>query len=438
MRTRITGCTLVPGVEDEAHITFVQNAQIQVDGHLIAYAGAADQAPPFEADQEIDGSGCICMPGLVNLHTHTPMTFLRSAGADLTLDNWLNQVIFKLEAQWEPELIRTATDLGCMEMLRFGTTSFCDMYMFTEKIVRAVRDNGMRALIGHGVVDTDGSCKDLDEGVELAKHWNRACDDRIRVSIAPHAEYTSTPELIKAAASAAIDMQVPFHIHVSETKAEHEGCIQRRGKTPIQYLEACGALDANVIAAHCVWLSDADIDLVAKYGVTIAHNPVSNLKLASGIAPIAKMLSRGCKVAIGTDSVASNDNLNLWEEIKLMPLLQKGTTLDPTVVSPARVLAAATSVGAKAIGYTNLGLLKKGYIADLILVNTNTPHMTPNEHLESNLVYALQGSDVALTMVDGKVLYRNGEYTTIDEKAVLRDVKEGAAGMYNRFRAMNA
>lgn len=437
MRTRIFGCTLVPGVDGEAHIPFIPKAEVHVDGNLISYAGPTEYAPAIQADQAIDASGCLCMPGLVNLHTHTPMTFLRSAGADLTLDDWLNQVIFKLEAQWDPGLIRTATDLGCMEMLRFGTTSFCDMYMFTDSIVEAVRDNGMRALIGYGLVDSDGSCKDLKVGVKLAKEWNRACGDRIRVSIAPHAEYTSTPMLIKSAAMAAIDMDLPFHIHVSETRAEHEGCIRRRGVTPMQYLKSLGALDAKVIAAHCVWLSGEDIELAAKHRVTIAHNPVSNLKLASGVAPVADMLRRGCSVALGTDGVASNDNLNLWEEIKLMPLLQKGMTLDPTVITPAQTLAAATSVGAKALGYDNLGLLKEGYIADLILVNIHTPHMTPNIHPESNLVYSLQGSDVTMTMVDGKVLYRNGEFLTIDCEAVLRAANEGANAMYRRFHAAN-
>ena len=437
MRTRISNCIVVPGVDGESHIPFIVNAEVQIDGDLIVYAGETIDAPEFEAEHEIDATGHICMPGLVNLHTHTPMTFLRSAGADLTLDDWLNQVIFKLEAQWEPEFIRTATDLGCMEMLRFGTTSFCDMYMFTDSIVKAVRDIGMRAMIGHGVVDKDGSCKDLAEGIELAKKWNRTCNDRIRVSIAPHAEYTTTPQLLQAAARAAIDFDIPLHIHVSETKAEHEGCLQRRGATPLQYLQSLGVLDAKVIAAHCVWFSQEDIEIAAKHNVTIVHNPVSNLKLASGIAPVAAMIQKGCNVALGTDSVASNDNLNLWEELKLMPLLQKGTTLDPTVISPAQALAAATTVGAKAMGYSNLGLLKQGYIADLILVNIKTPHMTPNIHPESNLIYALQGSDVTLTMVDGKVLYRDGHYETIDAEAVLNAANRGATEMYQRFDAAN-
>jgi len=437
LRTRITNCTLIPGVETEEHIPFIPNAEVQVDGSLIAYAGPADHAPAFAADQVIDATDRICMPGLINLHTHTPMTLLRSAGADLTLDDWLNQVIFKLEAQWDHSLIRTATDLGCMEMLRFGTTSFCDMYMYTDTIVKSVQENGMRALIGYGLIDTDGSCKDLEIGIQLARDWNHCCNDRIRIAIAPHAEYTSTPELMKAAAKAAIEMKLPFHVHVSETMAEHEGCIARRGMTPLKYLESCGALKAGVIAAHCVWFSDEDIKLAQQYGVTIAHNPVSNLKLASGIAPVAAMLKQGCKVALGTDGVASNDNLNLWEEIKLMPLLQKGATLDPTVVTPAQTLAAATSVGAKAMGFENLGLIKEGYIADLILINSKTPHMTPSIHLESNLIYALQGSDVTLTMVDGKVLYRDGEYLTIDAEKTLREAKTGAEDMYRRYHELN-
>ena len=207
--------------------------------------------------------------------------------------------------------------------------------------------------------------------------------------------------------------------------------------TPMRYLESLGVLNTKVIAAHCVWLTDDDIALAAKHKVTIVHNPVSNLKLASGIAPIAKMIDKGCTVALGTDSVASNDNLNLWEEIKLMPLLQKGTTLDPTVISPAQALAAATSVGAKALGYSNLGMLKEGYIADLILVNIDTPYMTPNMHPESNLIYSLQGSDVTLTMVDGKVLYRGGEYLTMDAKAVMQSAREGAKDMYARYHAAN-
>ena len=433
MRTRIINVTLTPGAVGEAKIPFIENAAVQINGNIIAYAGAMVSASAFHADETIDGSGCLCMPGLVNLHTHTPMTFLRSVGADLTLDNWLHQAIFPLEKQWDEDLIRAATDLGCMEMLRFGTTSFNDMYFYTNAMAETIRDNGMRALLGHGIVDFDESCADMAEGVAMAEKWNHACNDRIRFSLAPHSEGATTPKLIRKVSGTAKQMGLPIHIHVSETDFDLQGCLQRRGMTPPAYLEAMGILDSPVIAAHCVWFNDADIEIFRKHGVTIAHNPISNLKLASGVAPIAKMLKAGCNVALGTDGVASNNSLNLWEEIKLMPMLQKGTTLDPTVVSPAQTLAAATSVGAKAMGYDNLGLLKEGYLADLILLDLNTPNMTPAIDLESNLIYAAQGGDVCLTMVDGKVLYRDGKYLTLNQTDVLKRAQAGALTMRRRL-----
>ena len=435
MRTRITHTTLTPGTTGEAPIQFITDAEVQVDGNRIIYAGATKDAPHFEADQMINGAGCLCMPGLINLHTHTPMTYLRSAGSDLVLDDWLHQAIFPLEKQWDDDLIHSATDLGCMEMLRFGTTSFNDMYFHTNVMAEAIRDNGMRALLGHGIIDFDGSCADMAEGVAMAEKWNHACDDRIRFSLAPHSEGATTPTLLQKVVKTAKQMGLPIHIHVSETDADRKGSLARRGLTPPSYLEKLGVLDLPVIAAHCVWFDDTDIEIFRKHGVTVAHNPISNLKLASGVAPIAKMLKAGCKVALGTDGVASNNNLNLWEEIKLMPMLQKGVTLDPTVVSPAQTLAAATVVGARALGYDDLGLLREGYLADLILLDLNTPQMTPATDLESNLIYAAQGSDVLMTMVDGKVLYHNGEFTTLNRDDVLRRGQAGAQTMKRRLDA---
>lgn len=227
---------------------------------------------------------------------------------------------------------------------------------------------------------------------------------------------------------------MPIHIHVSETKLDFDGSLQRRGLTPPQYLEKLGLMEHSVLAAHCVWLTDEDIELLARRGVTVLHNPISNLKLASGIAPVARMLKAGCRITLGTDGVASNNNLNLWEEIKLMPMLQKGNTLDPTVVSPAQTIAAATSAGAKAMGYEDLGLIRPGYLADLILLDLSGAHMCPCNDLESNLVYSAQGSDVALTMVNGKVLYRDGEYTTLDPRLVLERAKKQAEALLDRRR----
>jgi len=438
MRTRMTNIILTPGATGESHITFIPNAEVQIDGNLIVYAGSAAHAPRFEADETIDGAGCLCMPGLVNLHTHTPMTYLRSAGADLALDDWLNKAIFPLEKQWDEDLIRSATDLGCMEMLRFGTTSFNDMYFHTGIMAEALRDNGMRATLGHGIVDFDESCADMVEGVAMAEKWNHACDDRIRFSLAPHSEGATTPVLLRKVAQTAKQLNVRIHIHVSETDFDLQGCLRRRGLTPPAYLEQLGVLDVPVIAAHCVWFSDADIEIFRRHGCVIAHNPVSNLKLASGVAPISKMLAAGCHVALGTDGVASNNNLNLWEELKLMPMLQKGVTLNPTVVSPAQTLAAATVEGARAMGYDHLGLLEKGYLADLILLDLNVPNMLPAIDLESNLIYAAQGSDVRLTMVNGKVLYRDGKFTTLNREGLLQKARDGAETMRRRMEASGA
>jgi len=432
MRTRITNITMTPGVTNEAHIPFVYDAEILIDDSIIVYAGKRENAPAFEADEMIDGNGALAMPGLCNMHTHTPMTLLRSIGSDLPLDRWLNEAIFPVEKHLTDDAVRAGTDLGIMEMLRYGTTSFNDMYMHMDMEAEAVRDSGMRALLGHGVVDFDESCSDLLPNIALIEKWNHAADDRIRVALAPHSEGATTQKVLEQIHDAAETYKVPVHIHVSETKLDFDGSMERRGLTPPQYLDKLGLLDYPVLAAHCVWFTDEDIELFARKGAVILHNPVSNLKLASGVAPIAKMLKAGCKVALGTDGVASNNNLNLWEEIKLMPMLQKGVTLDPTVVSPAQTIAAATSVGAKALGYENLGLLKEGYLADLILLDMSGAHMTPCNDLESNLVYSAQGSDVTMTMVHGKVLYRNGEFTTLDAKLVMERARKEAALLLER------
>jgi len=435
MRTRITNIVMTPGVSGEEHIPFIEDAEILIQDQTIVYAGKRAEAPAFEADETIDGEGALAMPGLCNMHTHTPMTLLRSIGSDLPLDRWLHEAIFPVEKHLTDDAVRAGSDLGILEMLRFGTTSFNDMYMHMDMEAEAVRDSGMRALLGHGIVDFDESCNDLLPNLDLIEKWNHAADDRIRVALAPHSEGATTQVLMEKVRDAAEKYQVPVHVHVSETKLDFDGSIERRGLTPPQYLDKLGITKYPILAAHCVWFTDEDIELFARCGAVVLHNPISNLKLASGVAPIAKMLKAGVKVAIGTDGVASNNNLNLWEEIKLMPMLQKGTMLDPTVVSPAQTIAAATSVGAKALGYDNLGLLKEGYLADLILIRIDDAHMVPCHDMESNLVYSAQGSDVCLTMVNGKVLYRNGVFTTLDEKLVKARAAKEAALLMERAEA---
>lgn len=433
MRTRLTNLVLMPGVSDEAHIPFVEDAEILIDGQWIVYAGRRSDAPAFEADETIDAQGALAMPGLCNLHTHTPMSLLRSIGGELPLDRWLNDVIFPVEKNLTDDTVRAGSDLGILEMLRFGTTSFNDMYMHMEQEAEAVRDSGMRALLGHGIVDFDESCADLVPNLTLIEKWNHAADDRVRISLAPHSEGATTAKLLRKVYEVSERFDVPVHIHVSETKPDVDGCLARHGLTPPQYLHSLGLTQRPLLAAHCVWMTDEDIELFASCGAVVLHNPISNLKLASGIAPIAKMLRAGCKVALGTDGVASNNNLNLWEEIKLMPMLQKGVNLDAAVVSPAQAIAAATSVGAQALGYEKLGFLKPGYLADLILIRTDEIHAHPCNDRESNLVYATQGSDVCLTMVNGRVLYRDGRYMTLDPKLVIDRAHRQASYLLERM-----
>ena len=435
MRTRITHIWMTPGVvAGDKKIPFIQDAEILIDGNRIVYAGKRDEAPTFEAEQVIEGKGALAMPGLCNLHTHTPMTLFRSIGADLPLDRWLQEAIWPLEKFLTDDAVRAGTDLGTLEMLRYGTTSFNDMYFRMDRMAESVQESGMRAMLGHGVVDFDESCSDLLPGIAFAEKWNGAANDRIHVNLAPHSEGATTRKVMERTVEEARRLNVAIHIHVSETKEDRDGSVQRRGKTPPQYLDELGMLDGPLLAAHCVWMDDEDIRLFAEKGTYIVHNPISNLKLASGVAPIAKMLAAGCKVALGTDGVASNNNLNLWEEIKLMPMLQKGTTLDPTVVSPAQVLAAATSTGAEALGYYDLGLLKPGYLADIILVDTTGCNCCPWNDPESDLIYSINGGDVTMTMVDGRVLYQEGRYFTLDPKAVMECARKENELIFEKAR----
>ena len=431
MRIRITNVLLMPGVTNEAHIPFIPDAEVLVDGSRIAYAGPRCEAPSFEAAEVIDGEGMLAMPGLCNMHTHTPMTLLRSIGSDLTLDRWLNEAIFPVEKHLTDEAVRAGSDLGIMEMLRFGTTSFNDMYMHMDMEAEAVRDSGMRALLGHGVVDFDESCADLAPNIALIEKWNHAADDRIRVSLAPHSEGATTEKLLLKVREAAETYHVPIHIHVSETKLDFDGSLQRRGLTPPQYLEKLGLMEHSMLAAHCVWVTDEDIELLARRGVTVLHNPISNLKLASGIAPVARMLKAGCRITLGTDGVASNNNLNMLEELHLCSVVHNGYNQDPTIMNPNDTVKMATLNGAKIQGRTDCGGIKVGNRADIIALDFDKPHLLPAFDPLAMLCYSAQGSDVCMTMVDGRILYENGEFLTMDKDRIYHDVKKALKHLYS-------
>ncbi|NMD38200.1 MAG: amidohydrolase, partial [Christensenellaceae bacterium] len=428
-KTKISNIVLCPGVDEETNIPFIYDAEIQIVDNTIVYAGKKELAPNFDFDEEIDGKGNLAMPGMINLHTHTPMTLLRSIGGNYNLEDWLNKAIFPREKKLSNESVAAGTKLGIMEMLRYGTTCYCDMYMFMDAQAKVVESSGMRAALSYGMTDFNGKCEDFEEGLRFAEAWNNKADGRITTCLAPHSTYLVSEKLLELSAEYAKKLNIPIHTHVSETQTELANVLDRFGLTPSQMLDKTGILDCNVIAAHCVWLTDEDFYLVSRKNFTVAHNPISNLKLASGIANSKKMLDMGIPVGLGTDGVASNNNLNLWEELKAFPLLQKGKHLDPVLISPAQALKAVGLNGAKALGYNNLGLIKEGYLADIILVSLNTVNTCPQLDLEQDLIYAMQGSDVLMTMVNGKVLYKDGQYTKFNTKDVLLEAKEAAKSL---------
>lgn len=393
-----------------------KDAFIGVKDGKIAYIGT--EKPEEDFGEVYNGKHGLMMSGFVNAHSHAPMTLLRGYGENLPLDRWLNEKIFPFEDKLTDNAIAASTTLACAEMIRFGTVSFSDMYFFSQTMAKSILDSGMKCNLSRGLtVFSDQDYEQLEaykDNVDLLKNYQNAGNGRLKIDLCIHGEYTTTPKVVEALAKHAKSENVNVHIHLSETKKEHEECKQRHGKTPAKYFADLGLFDQPTTAAHCVWVEDEDIELLKKYGVTVACNPVSNMKLASGFAPIPKMLEKGVNIALGTDGCASNNNLNIMQDLYLFALLYKGVTGDPTVVTPKQALMAATLNGFKSQGRMDSGKIALGQKADIIVINTDVPNMYPATDIACNLVYAAQGNDIKLTMVDGKVLYKDGEYLTID------------------------
>ncbi len=405
------------------HIDFLDaNFQVQKDQFIgvrdgtIAYIGK--EKPAGDWKETYCGRHRLLMPGFVNAHSHAPMLLLRGYAENLPLDRWLNEKVFPFEDRLTGPSVRAATTLACAEMLRFGTVSFSDMYFFCQDMAAAVLQSGMKCNLSRGLtVFTDQGYEELSayhDNVDLLAHYNGAGEGRLKIDLCIHGEYTTTPKVVQAVACHAKEAGTRVHVHLSETQKEHEECKARRGMTPAAYFASLGLFDQPTLAAHCVWAEESDLELFLRKGVTVVCNPVSNMKLASGFAPVPRMLERGVRLALGTDGCASNNNLNIMQDLYLFGLLYKGVSGDPTVVTPADALRAATVNGFLAQGRDDCGVIEVGKRADLIALDTDVPWMYPATDIPCNLVYAAQGADVRLTMVDGKVLYKDGEYTTID------------------------
>ncbi|MGI5900308.1 MAG: amidohydrolase [Christensenellales bacterium] len=361
----------------------------------------------IKPQREINCEKKILMPALFNAHTHAAMTLFRGAGADLALQDWLFGVILPREEHLTPQDVYIGTLLAAAEMIRFGTAGFLDMYYFMKEVCRAGIDSGMRV------------CASCSKAVgEMSAEFQGAGGGRVNIIAALHAEYTATQEELDQALSFVQRYKLPLHVHVSETKGETEEGFLRRGKTPARFFSEGGFFDYGGVAAHGIWLSDEDITALKEKNVFVGHCPISNMKLSSGVMPIGKLMRAGVQVALGTDGCASNNNLNLFEEIRLVSLLHKGVGNDPAAVSSKEAFKMATRTGALACGFAESGMIKSGAKADIILLDIDVPHAVPMIDPYAHIAYSAQGSDVCMTMVDGKILYENGAYTGLDIKEI--------------------
>ncbi|MBP7733398.1 MAG: amidohydrolase [Caldisericia bacterium] len=415
MKTLIKG-RIVP-VNDALPAEF--DGYVSVIDNLIDYVGT--ERPSGSFDTELDFSDMVVMPGLVNTHTHASMTLLRGVADDLNLQDWLNKEIFPREAKMTPDDIYWGAKLAIAEFLLGGTTCFADMY-FTDRVAHAVTESGIRANISLGMTIFGGQ-DGLKNGVEFANKWQNAENGRIHTCLGPHAIYTCPVDFMKDIVKAAKDNSLGIHMHISETKKENDDCATCNGASPVKVLGDLGAFDVPTIAAHCVCLSDEDMDILKAKNVSPALNIGSNFKLGSGIARIADMIDKGLNVTIGTDGPASNNDLDMWEEMRWVSMSAK-VWGEPLKVPAAQALKLATSNGAKALGWNNLGSLAKGNLADLIVVDFSNPRLVPVFSHVSHLVYAVKPSDIKHVMVDGNFAVWDREIQTFDVAETISKVKE--------------
>ena len=410
--------------------TVLDNAYVVVEGDKIVSVGTSRPEGPF--GQEVDCSGNILMPGLVNAHTHIPMTLLRGYGGGCDLQTWLHQWIFPAEAKLDPRAVAAGAGLGLAEMIASGTTTIADMYMHTPTIAQTILEAGISANLSVGGVYfgspddfSPDACGDCQNQIRLTELWHNAGNGQIQVDASIHGEYTSNAPLWQWMADYAQKKDLGIHVHVSETTAEHQGSLDRNGKTPIQTLDQYGVWDNRAIAAHCVWTTEEDWAIMAKKGVSCVHNPVSNLKLGSGVAPIPAMRKAGVKIALGTDGASSNNATDMFGEMKFAATIHTGVNLDPLAIQPMDVLRMATCDGAKALG-RKTGQIKAGYTADLILVDFHRPNLTPCHSVADNLVYSATGRDVVMNMARGNIIYKDGVFFTLDLDKIQYEVKNYA------------
>jgi 5-methylthioadenosine/S-adenosylhomocysteine deaminase len=387
------------------------------------------------ADETLDASGGLVMPGLVNAHCHVAMTLLRGYADDKALDAWLQEDIWPAEAELTADDVRVGAELGLLEMIKSGTTAFADMYFDVPEIVDAVDEAGLRARVGHGVVtvvkDDEGARADIEESLAVAREYDGAADGRISTAYMPHSLTTVGEEYLRESVAEAREDEIPVHFHANETVDEVDPIVEERGERPLEYADELGMLTSSDFVAHGVHVDETEIDLLATRGTDVVHCPASNMKLASGMAPVQRMLDAGVTVGLGTDGAASNNDLDMFDEMRDAAMLGKLAADDASAVAAETVVEMATRGSADALDFRS-GAVEPGANADLVVLDLDAPHLAPAHDLVSHLAYAARGSDVRHTVCDGQVLMRDREVLTMDESAVVERAREHASALVER------
>jgi len=405
----------------------IHNGMVAISGSTISYIGK-DKKDSIKTKKDLDTQGGLILPGLINSHTHAAMSLFRGLADDLPLMEWLHNYIFPVERKMDADFVRVGTLLACAEMILSGTTTFCDMYLFEDEVARAAKEVGMRSVVGEVIYDFPSpNYGTLEKGFiyteALIERWEQ--DPLINIAVEPHSLFTCGEELLRKANDLALKRGVPLILHLAETKEEVYEIEKRFRKRPVQHLKDLGLLGSHLIVDHCVHINESEIELLAENNVCIVHNPESNMKLASGIAPVPDMIAKGITVGLGTDGCASNNNLDLFGEMDMAAKLHKVNNLDPTVMNAQTLVEMATIDGAKVIGLEKIiGSLEVGKRADLIVLDTHKPHLVPMYNPYSHLVYAATGHDVKHSIIDGNIVMEDRRLLTLDVEDIIELSKE--------------
>ncbi len=388
----------------------IKKDNIYIEDEKIIHIGYLDD---FKADRVINGENYITMPGFINAHTHVAMSYFRNYGDDNDLMTWLNDYIFPAEEKLTSEIVYNASLLSFAEMIKSGTTCFADMYFFEESTIKALEIAKLRGQIARGLTSPDLNEINLIENINLHKTYN-GLNDKIEIALGPHAIYTNNEDYLKKIADVSKEYNMPIHIHLSETKIENDECLKKYGKSPCEVFDECGIFDARVIAAHGVHLSDNDLDILKEKNVSIVHNPSSNLKLSSGICDVSRLINKGINVCLGTDSASSNNKQSMIKEIEIASLISKLKSADN--LKAYEVLKMATINGARALGLDDkIGTIEVGKNADIVMIDIDNINHIPNNNLLASICYSTYQSDISYVMIDGDIVYENGELKYINE-----------------------